>query len=227
MTAGPHRDRSSRPQTAAATGTNGIAIRYPMSVASPAGRSPPASLATMIPTWTSSRISRTPTAASRGTFIRWFWAVISSAYPASARPATMIVVETAPFTQVMLLRFVVTGAGPSVRPLDRGLPLPLFRFVATLASDTAWTTAPVTASAGSSESTSPPRPRAWPGSPETGPQQEVTADQIGPFGNARVTDTDVPDAAPITAVRARLSNEPGRSWPPLVQSSAAYRPYVY
>src|ERR1700693_1350487 len=114
MTAGPHRDRSIRPQNAAATGTSGVAIRYPMSVPSPAGRSPPASLATMMPTWTSSRISRTPTAASRGTFIRRFRAVISSEYPASARPATMIVVGTAPFTHVMLLRFIVTGAGPAV-----------------------------------------------------------------------------------------------------------------
>src|SRR5580693_3031489 len=110
MTAGPHRDRSISPQNAAAAGTSGTAIRYPMSVASPAGRSPPASLATMMPTSTSSRISRTPTAARRGTFIRRFRAVISSAYPASARPATMIVVGTAPFTDDMLLRFVVTNA---------------------------------------------------------------------------------------------------------------------
>src|SRR5580704_9699913 len=116
MTAGPHRDRSASPQNAAATGMNGIAIRYPMSVASPAGRSPPASLATMRPTWTSSKISRTPTAARRGTLIRRFRAVISSAYPASARPAMMIVVGTAPFTHVMLLRFVVTGAGPGSKP---------------------------------------------------------------------------------------------------------------
>jgi len=36
-------------------------------------------------------------------------AVISSAYAASARPATMIVVVTVPFTLDMLLRFVVTG----------------------------------------------------------------------------------------------------------------------
>src|ERR1039457_395560 len=106
---------------------NGIAIRYPMSVASPAGRSPPVSLATMIPTWTSSRISRTPTAARRGTLIRRFRAVISSAYPASARPAMMIVVGTAPFTLEMLLRYVVTGAGPgSEAPLDRGFRLALF-----------------------------------------------------------------------------------------------------
>jgi hypothetical protein len=41
-------------------------------------------------------------------------AVISSAYPASARPATMIVVGTAPFTDDMLLPFVVTGASPAV-----------------------------------------------------------------------------------------------------------------
>src|SRR5947209_6105714 len=49
ITAGPRRDRSISPQTAAAAGTNGIAIRYPMSVASAAGRSPSASLATMMP----------------------------------------------------------------------------------------------------------------------------------------------------------------------------------
>src|ERR1700733_13506208 len=69
----------------------------------------------MIPTWTSSRISRTPTAVRRGTFIRRFRAVVSSAYPASARPATIIVVGTAPFTLDMLLRFVVTSAGPADR----------------------------------------------------------------------------------------------------------------
>src|ERR1700683_3592108 len=124
MTAGPHRERSLSPQNAAPTGTIGVAIRYPMSVARLAGRSPPASLATMMPTWTSSRISRTPVAASRGTFIRWLMTVISSAYPASARPATMIVVETAPFTLDMLLRFVVTDAGPR-GPLDRGFRLAL------------------------------------------------------------------------------------------------------
>src|SRR5580693_4345428 len=116
MTAGPHRVRSIRPHNAAATGTSGAAIRYPMSVASPAGRSPLASLATMMPTSTSSKISRTPTAARRGTLIRRFRAVISSAYPASARPATMIVVGTAPFTHVMLLRFVVTGVDRAVKP---------------------------------------------------------------------------------------------------------------
>src|SRR5580658_9350763 len=116
MTAGPHRDRSISPQNTATSGTIGVAIRYPMSVATLAGRSPPASLATMMPTWTSSKISRTPTAARRGTFILRFRAVISSAYPASARPATIIVVETAPFTDDMLLRFVVTSAGPAVRP---------------------------------------------------------------------------------------------------------------
>src|SRR5580693_6094639 len=112
-TAGPHRDRSSSPQNAAATGTTGIAHRYPISVASPAGRWPSASLATTRPTSTSSRISTTPSAASRGTFIRWFRAVISSAYTASARPATMIVVGTAPFTAQILLRFVVIRAGAS------------------------------------------------------------------------------------------------------------------
>src|ERR1700730_12256524 len=111
MTAGPHRDRAGGPRKAAATGTIGLAIRYPMRVASPAGRSPPASLATMRPSSTSSRISRTPIAARRGTVIRRFRAVISSAYPASARPATMIVVGTAPCTHVMLLGFVVNGAG--------------------------------------------------------------------------------------------------------------------
>src|SRR5215469_2701484 len=116
MTAGPHRDLSIRPQHAAASGTSGVAIRYPISVLSPAGRSPPASFATMMPTWTSSRISRTPTAASIGTFIRWFRAVISSAYPASARPATMIVVGTTLFTHAMLLPFVVTvGKAGSAR----------------------------------------------------------------------------------------------------------------
>jgi hypothetical protein len=31
----------------------------------------------------------------------------------------MIVVATAPFTHVRLLLFVVTGAGPAVRPMDR------------------------------------------------------------------------------------------------------------
>src|SRR5580658_11078826 len=86
-----------------------------MRIASPAGRSPPASLATTRPTSTSSRISRTPTAARRGTVIRRFSAVISSEYPASARPAMMIVVGTAPFTHEILLRLVVTGAGPSPR----------------------------------------------------------------------------------------------------------------
>src|ERR1700734_494441 len=101
-----------------------------MSVAWLAGRAPSASLATMMPTSTSSRISRTPTAASRGTFIRRLRAVISSAYPASARPATMIVVGTAPFTLDMLLRFVVPGAGPTVRALDRGLSLALWLTVA-------------------------------------------------------------------------------------------------
>ncbi len=65
-------------------------------------------LATTRPTSTSSRISRTPRAASRGTFMRWFKTVISSAYPASARPTTMIVVGTAPFMGDMLLRSVVT-----------------------------------------------------------------------------------------------------------------------
>src|SRR6202043_1274383 len=119
MTAGPHRDRSSRPQNAAATGTSGIAIRYPMSVASPAGCSPPASLATMMPSSTSSRISRTPSAASKITLIRRFRAVISSAYPASARPATMIVVETAPFTDDMLLRFVVSGPAQARNQQER------------------------------------------------------------------------------------------------------------
>src|SRR5580704_16106994 len=114
MTAGPHRDRSISPQNAATTGTSGIAIRYPMRVASPAGRSPPASRATMMPTWTSSKISRTPTAARRGTLIRRFRAVITSAYPVSARPATIIVVGTAPFTHDTLLRFVVTDAGSAV-----------------------------------------------------------------------------------------------------------------
>src|SRR5260370_10691882 len=149
MTAGPHRDRSSSPQNAAATGTSGIAIRYPMSVASPAGRSPSASLATMMPTWTSSRISRTPRAASKLTSIRRLRAVVSSAYPASARPATMIVVGTAPFTHDMLLRFVVTGAGAAVRPpWTEAYVLHRSGFVAALASDTACATAPVTSSAG-------------------------------------------------------------------------------
>src|ERR1700727_3110020 len=120
MTAGPHRDRSASPQNAAATGMNGIAIRYPMSVASPAGRSPPASLATTRPTRTSSRISRTPTAARSGTVIRRFRAVIPNAYPPSARPAMMIVVGTAPFTPDMLLRFVVTGGRSPGAVSDRG-----------------------------------------------------------------------------------------------------------
>src|SRR6202034_3207029 len=115
-TAGPHRDRSSSPQNAAATGTIGIAIRYPISVGSEAGRPPSASLATMMPTRTSSRISRTPSAASKLTPIRRFRAVISSAYPASARPTTMIVVGTAPFTDDMLLRFVVRIARPQRVP---------------------------------------------------------------------------------------------------------------
>src|SRR5689334_19714767 len=83
-----------------------------MSVGRLAGRSPPASLATTMPTRTSSKISRTPSAASSTRPIRRLSAVISSAYPASARPATMIVVGTAPFTDAMVLRFVVTGDVP-------------------------------------------------------------------------------------------------------------------
>jgi ABC-2 type transport system ATP-binding protein len=47
--------------------------------------------------------------------IRLSQAVISSAYPASARPATMIVVGTAPFTDNILLRLVVNCGGPAVR----------------------------------------------------------------------------------------------------------------
>src|SRR5690349_10995486 len=81
-----------------------------MSVGRLAGRPPPASLATTMPTRTSSRISRTPSAASSTRPIRRLSAVISSAYPASARPATMIAVGTAPFTDDMVLRFVVPGA---------------------------------------------------------------------------------------------------------------------
>src|SRR5581483_2536085 len=121
-TAGPHRDRSIRPQTAAATRTSRVAIRYPTSVAIPAGRSPPPSLAATMPPSTSTRTSSTPTAASIGTFIRWLRLVITSAYPASASPATMIVVGTAPFTHVMLLRFVVTSRADE--PGDRARTRP-------------------------------------------------------------------------------------------------------
>src|SRR6202035_3724464 len=111
-TAGPHRDRSIAPQNPATTGTIGIAIRYPMSVPTPDGRPPPTSLATIMPTRTRSRISSTPSTTSRPRPTRRLRAVISSAYAASARPTTMIVVGTAPFTDDMLLRFVVRGGGP-------------------------------------------------------------------------------------------------------------------
>jgi len=165
MTAGPHRDRSISPQNAAATGTSGIAIRYPVRVASPAGRSPPASRATMMPTWTSSKISRTPTAARRGTLIRRFRAVITSAYPVSARPATIIVVGTAPFTHDTLLRFVVTDAGSAVRASRAGAkPLAL--------ASVPWPRRPVIPPRLPKRRQAPRRPappRPWPGSPQEVP----------------------------------------------------------
>jgi hypothetical protein len=65
----------------------------------------------MMPTRTRSKISRTPSTTSRPRPTRRLRAVISSAYPASARPTTMIVVGTALFTDDMLLRFVVRSAG--------------------------------------------------------------------------------------------------------------------
>src|SRR6476660_3084462 len=94
-----------------------------MSVGMLAGRPPLASLATTTPTRTSSRISRTPSATSRPRPIRRLRAVMSSAYPASARPATMIVVGTAPFTEDMLLRLVVPSAGWANRHPQRDLSL--------------------------------------------------------------------------------------------------------
>ena len=67
------------PQNPATTGTSGIAIRYPTSITIPVGRPPPASRATIRPTRTRSRISRTPITTSRPRPTRRLRAVVSNA----------------------------------------------------------------------------------------------------------------------------------------------------